>query len=298
MLRKTRLIAAVLLAALCILPTACADVPDTAQSFSSDEGASIDRPPPEEPDTPPEPTLFSVTPAYAEAIRVKREQNPDSVGWLYIPDTHIDDVIVQNPIDATNDYYLNVNFGGEPDRNGVYCADRRARFGAGGRADLSRVTALYGHSWDDDPEGTLFSQLKKYRDEDFAREHPYLFFSTEWEDMAWEVFAVFDTTIYLPYILPELDKSTFQQMLSVVRASSIYTYDVAVDSEDKLLVLSTCTMSVPGYPSLPAPNDYRFVIMARLADPQEPVKETADLAANPYPIQPDATLVYRSMWES
>jgi len=234
--------------------------------------------------------VSEITPDFYEDILQKQEQNGDTIGWLHIPNTEINDVILKNPTEETNNYYLNINFDGEPDEDGVFCADRRAQFGEGGREDLSRITALYGHSRDDDPEGTLFSPIKKYRDPEFAGDHPYIFFSTEAENMVWEVFAVFDTTIYLPYIEPDLSDGEFYKMLNTVYASSLYDYYPEITSEDKLLVLSTCTFNVPEHENLPALNDYRFVVMARLVDPDEPAKEQAEFTHKARYSGPDSTL--------
>ena len=252
-------------------------------------------PPIEEPETgtslPPEGTVASITPSFGRRIAGKRAANSDTVGWLYIPDTTIHREILQNPAGETNDYYLNLSFEGLPDSDGVFCADRRATFG--GRGELSRITALYGHSWDDDPEGELFAQLKKYRDPEFAADHPYVFFSTGEEDMVWEVFAVYDTTIYLPYILPDLSGWELATTLNTVYASSYYDYHIDITPEDRLLALSTCTFAVDGHPNLPSINNYRFVVMARLCGPAEPLKEQAGFSVRTSPMAPDATLPLR-----
>lgn len=238
--------------------------------------------------------VSEITPEYGDAIRRMAQQNRDVVGWLHVPGTNIDEVVLQNPADSNtyklkNDYYLNRDFQKQADRDGLFCVDYRATFGPNGREDLSRVTTVYGHSWDDNPDGDLFSQLKRYRDPTFAGENPYVFFSTEAEDMAWEVFAVFDTTIYLPYVRPRLPLDKFYSTLEMVYDLSYYNYDVAVDDRDRILVLSTCTYSVEGHETLPAPNDYRFVVMARLMDPDETRRDSAVFAVNDSPLEPDAT---------
>lgn len=244
----------------------------------------------EEPVTqlPYEDTVANIPPSFAREVVKKKAENSDTVGWLYIPDTTINREILQNPAEETNDYYLNLNFDGLPDRNGAFCADQRATFG--GREALSRITALYGHSWDDNPDGELFAQLKKYRNPEFAESHPYVFFSTGEEDMAWEVFAVYDTTVYLPYILPNLSGKRLAETLNVIYASSYYDYYIDITPEDRLLALSTCTFTVDGHAELPGVNDYRFVVMARLCGPGEPLKEQADLWVRTSPLPPDASL--------
>lgn len=244
-------------------------------------------------------TIREILPSFSARVKEKQRENKDVVGWLQIPGTAIDTPIVQNPTEnndfsVKNNYYLNTDFYGNPDKNGTFCADYRASFGANGRKSLSRITAIYAHSWDDRPNGTLFSPLKYYRDEDFARAHPYIYFSTGSEEMVWEVFAVFDTTIYLPYVRPNLPDDKFVQTLDMIYALTYYHYDVAVGEQDKLLALSTCTYSVDGHANLPAENDYRFVVMAKYVEPDAPRKTEAVFSVNTSRLSPDAT---RALWK-
>ena len=229
----------------------------------------------------------SITPNFSKRIAEKFEINDDTIGWLYVPGTSINHVILKNPFHQTNNYYLGLNINKRPDKNGMFCADFRAVFGSGKRKDLSRITALYGHSWTDDPDDILFAQLKKYRDHDFAKNNPYIFFSTAKENMAWEVFAVFDTTIDLPYISPTLPDIHFYDMLDIVKQLSYYENDIAITADDKILTLSTCTYSVMGHERLPELNGYRFAIMARLVKPNDAIKTEAALTINEDRLAPD-----------
>ena len=198
-----------------------------------------------------------------------------------MPGTSIDDPILMNP-EGDNNYYLIQDLQGNPNKNGAFCADFRCTLTPGTRRTLSRNTALYGHNWTEDPNGELFDQLKKYKDPTFARNNPYVFFSTEAEDMAWEVFAVYDTHYDFPYILPDLPRAAFEKVLEGSRNASIYNYDVEVGENDKILTLSTCTFDIPGVGKLPLDevNPYRFVVMARLAAPDERAKKTASITVN------------------
>lgn len=206
--------------------------------------------------------------------------NEDAVGWLRIPNTKIDDVVMFYPDDA-NEYYLRRNFDKRYSWEGSYFADYRCTFD-GTRQGLSRVTTIYGHSMDDNPDGSMFSQLKKYLDADFAKENPYIFFSTTEEDMAWEIFAVYYATNKLPYNVPNADDAAFSSTFSEVLKRSLYIYDSKVSADDKLLVLSTCCYNyVATYP-----NDFRFAIMARLVPQGEVLKDQAVLQQNPNPKAP------------
>jgi SrtB family sortase len=211
------------------------------------------------------------------------------VGWLTVPGTDIDSVIVQNPTDD-NGFYSKHDFTGTPNRDGTYSADCRCDFTTPTREGISQNIALYGHSWDENPDGPLFAQLKRWREPDFAEEHPYIFFSTEDEDMAYEVFAVYHVTVNQPYIIPDLPWASLSEVLELAYDASIFDYGVQLTESDKILTLSTCSFEPPGRPPLPFDRipDYRFVIMARLISPEDVRKETAVFTINDNPLPPDA----------
>lgn len=236
---------------------------------------------------PEEPTeqipLFEPPPSFIEIIAKKYAQNSDTVGWLYLPNTSIDDVVVHYPHDA-NEFYLRRNFDKRTSKAGSYFADFRNTFN-GRRGGLSRNTVIYGHSLDfnDSPDSPYFDQLKNFLNEDFARENPYIFFSVAGQDLAWEVFAVYYATIALPYNTPDFTDAEFADMLSEMQKRSEFIYGVEVGAQDKILTLSTCTyVFTPGV----YPNRYRFAISARLVGEEEALRDTAALKRNPAPKDP------------
>jgi sortase B len=113
--------------------------------------------------------------------------------------------------------------------------------------------------------------------------------------MAWEIFAVYYTSIDLPYIIPDLSWERFASVLRVAMASSIYNYRTTITANDKILTLSTCTYDVPGVGSLPTnvTNKYRFVIMAKLVDGGSAKKERASFAIseNVMPVQSQPVII-------
>ena len=227
--------------------------------------------------------LFDRPPSFIQLIAEKYARNSDTVGWLYVPNTSIDDVVVHYPHDA-NEFYLRRNFDRRTSMSGVYFADFRNTFD-GSATGLSRNTVIYGHSldWDDDPDAPYFDQLKRFLDEDFARENPYIFFSVAGEDLVWEIFAVYYATVFLPYNLPDFTDQGFLDMLAQMKKRSQFIYDVDVGVDDKILTLSTCTyIFTPGV----FPNNFRFVISARLVEEGADLPLTASLTRNPEPHQP------------
>lgn len=226
-------------------------------------------------------------PSYISQIAEKFDQNADTVGWLHIPGTHIDDVIVCN--DDPNDknaFYYRRNFKKEYSFNGIFYADFRNKFGNGTAEDLSPNTVIYGHTMDENAEGVMFGPLRKFLEEDFAKDTPYVYFSTANEDLVWEVFSVFYGTIKLPYNTPDLQGAQFDEIVGECVKRSIYTYDTQVSSSDKILTLSTCCYSVPGIGPVAYPSDYRYVIMAKLVQPEEATKTEASFTVNPSPKAP------------
>lgn len=217
-------------------------------------------------------------PKLTALVQEKYAMNSDTVGWLQVPNTTVDDVVVWYPHDE-NLFYYRRNFEKRQSFGGIFYADFRCAFD-GTAAGLSTNTVIYGHSMSDNPnhESKLFSPLKFYLDEEFAKENPYLYFSTSGEDLIWEVFAVFYATTALPYNLPEF--GDFLRTVGECRARSLYNYDVGVTEKDKILTLSTCTYSLPDGTSLTYPNAYRYAIMAKLVTDKSALKSEARLTKN------------------
>ncbi len=204
--------------------------------------------------------------------------NEDTVGWLYVPGTTINESVVQT---VDNEYYLRRTNLGKQNYDGCYYADFRGTLGS--RDTLSKNTVIYGHSMNDDPNGGRFSQLKKYLDINFATENPYIYFSTPESDMVWQVFAVFYTEKYFNYNDPNLSAADFLNVVNDARQRSQFNFDTTVGANDKILTLSTCTYVYDaGYP-----NDYRYVVMAKLMDKN--AEQTAvKVEKNPSPKAPSA----------
>ena len=230
------------------------------------------------------PAVFEGHPgSFIERVAEKYALNSDTVGWLYVPSTSIDDVVVHYPNDA-NEFYLRRNFERRTSKSGSYFADFRNTFD-GTAQGLSRNTVIYGHNLDmnDNPDAPYFAQLMRFLSEDFARENPYIFFSVAGEDLVWEIFAVYYATTRLPYNLPDFTDEGFEAMLEQMKGRSEFVYDVEVGVNDRILTLSTCTyVFTPGV----FPNDYRFAISARLVPGGQPLRPVADLVRNENPIQP------------
>lgn len=265
-----------LLMALCLMlcGVACGSDPSTPTGVDPSDDPSVDVP--LDPATAtPEELLKALQKTMLEKALAARQNNSDTIGWLHLDGTTIDDAVVKTSYNDNNQYYLRRNAKGESDYYGCYYADWRCS--SGSRDSLSKNTVIYGHSMSEDSDGVKFSQLKKYLRSDFAKAHPYIYFSTIEEDMIWEIFAVFYTDIQFDYINPNPAASAYTNLIEKAKSLSIYDYGIDVTGTDKILTLSTCTYQLSNGTKLSYPNNYRYVVMAKLVDAGTELKEEAAL---------------------
>ncbi len=189
-----------------------------------------------------------------EMLDYETGKNRDTVGWLWVPGTQINNSVLQS---YDNAFYLRQDERREYDIYGCYFVDYECSVGP--REELSPNTIIYGHSdLKDNPEGPRFSQLYHFTDPDFARETPVIQFSTLDGFMYWEVFAVLYTELNESFISPDPPEG-IEQMAAAAMEKSLYEYGVTVGEQDHVLILSTCTSSFGANDT-----DHRFVVLAKL----------------------------------
>ena len=217
-------------------------------------------------------SLLIVPEQTLEKIDVYKSSNADTVAWLKIPGTSLNDPIVKA---VDNDFYLLNNFDKESDERGALYADYRNKFGPASDS-LSRNTVIYGHSMKD---GSMFSQIFPYKELDFLNENPIIEFTVNGEtEYRWKIFSCMVTDISFYYIEPDPDDETFNNIITEAKIRSSFQTNVDVNVNDKILTLSTCTYELDS-------DDIRFVVMARALRPNE--SEDVDPAVkNPAPKQP------------
>lgn len=209
------------------------------------------------------------------------DKNSDFVGYIKIDGTAVDYPVVQCNDD---EFYLTHNFDKQPEERGaIYMSsecDSSLR-------DFN--TVLYGHNWLDT---TMFSEVTKYENIDFYKEHPVIHFNTAHNDMQWKIFAVFitnadeneDDGYIFNYIYPHLGGENFSGYIGEVNKRTLYKTGVDVNSLDKILTLSTCSrkMDISGYRA-----DARIVVAARLVrDGESSEVDTSKSEINPNPKYP------------
>lgn len=199
-----------------------------------------------------------------EALDRATQRNRDTVGWLRIPNTEVNNCVLQS---FDNSTYLRTNENREYDIYGCYFVDYECV--VGDRRDLSDNTVIYGHSdMQDNANGKRFSQLYHYTDPEFAANNPVITFSTLDSFMEWQVFAVFYTDRSFNYI-DAWPEDGPDGLAARVAPKSLYDFGVTVGPDDHILTLSTCSARYGA-----SNKEQRFVIMAKLLDEDAEVPAT------------------------
>lgn len=207
--------------------------------------------------------------------------NPDTVGYIYIPNTGINSVVVQA---EDNDYYLDHNFYGNKAQCGTVFADFRSTINSYEQSDH---IVLYGHN---QKNGTMFGDMDYYRwNLEYYKSNPVITFNTNCFTGKYKIFANFVTNVlpehdngyvfnYADYI--ELDDpNTFKVFMDNVMVRTLIFTGVDVKYGDKILTLSTCSTEFE--PS-------RHIIMARkIREGEDETVDTSKFEINPNPKWPE-----------
>lgn len=178
--------------------------------------------------------------------------NNDVVGWLTVDGCEIDNRIFQA---ADNDKYLRVDEDGNYDVWGCYFLDyiniieNDSRF-------TDKVNIIYGHSFEDNAEDEKFSKLKRYRDAEFASQHPIIKFDFLNGTSEWQIFSACQIPITIDYIDPNPYEEKYGATLDYMIDNSYVDFGVDVTTDDQILVLSTCTSD----------ENVRFIIAAKFVE--------------------------------
>jgi len=215
-----------------------------------------------------------------------KQVNADVKAWLKVPGTNINYPVLQSASGYDPHYYLDKNIYRQTSRDGVVYAGSTCQFGTGA-SGLSKNTVLFGHNWTNysasprigSASDVMFAQLASYHYLNFSKAYPYMWFSTDSQEMTWVVFAAFYTDISFNYIEPNPSDSMFASIISGAKARSRHNFDVEVSTSDKILTLSTCTRAYG------SSDKQRFVVMARLLRSGETLKEIG-VTTNPNPVLP------------
>ena len=167
------------------------------------------------------------------------ELNSDFVGWLYFTDTKINYPVMHKP--ERTDYYLRRNFYGKYDTHGCLYLQESCN----ALTPTDNVT-IYGHHMQD---GTMLTDLMKYKKKSFWETHKTFTFDTLTEHHTYEILAVFLTTAsnsqsfrYHLFVNAETS-AEFDEYVATCKKLSLYDTGITATYGDKLVTLSTCEYS-------------------------------------------------------
>ena len=161
-----------------------------------------------------------------------QEINPDICGWIRIYDTNMDYPVVKG---KDNSEYLNIDYKKEFSTAGSIFLDYR------NDRDISNdYSIIYGHNMDKE---LMFSDIKKYEDEEYFNSHLGGMIFTETGIYDIEVFSYAKISAYEKkgYNLITYKNNQTLSIISYFKEMSLYINEnLEINSGDKLLLLSTC----------------------------------------------------------
>lgn len=208
------------------------------------------------------------------------EVNPDVKGWLTVPNTNIDYVVMQSTVDDF-EFYLNKNLFRQEDKAGSLFLDYKSSV-----EKNTRNLVIHGHNMTSTKN--MFHYLPEYKELEFYKEHPALTFDTIYQKGQWKVFAVIVTNgsnekeELFNYTKSKFtDRSDFLNFIYQIKVRSILDIDtVDINENDQILTLSTCSYEL---------LDYRTVVFARKIREGETTTVAVDsVTKNPSPLYPNS----------
>ncbi len=156
------------------------------------------------------------------------ERNEDVIGWLYIPDTNIDEPILKG---EDNDTYIHTSIDGEYLSAGcVFVEEINSN-------DYSDdMTIIYGHNM---RNGSRFHDIRYYEDEDYYKEHQTVYIYTL--DGNVNIYEIFSAKVVDPedecYTTVINDYTSY---VETAQSDAQMTSYIDTSNQKPLIMLSTC----------------------------------------------------------
>lgn len=167
------------------------------------------------------------------------------VAWIEIPGTDIDYPVMQKQ--GNPEYYLRRNYKGEYSYSGTPFLDENCNI------RLSKNLIVYGHNMKD---GTMFSDLTKYKDLQFCTEHQKMKLTIDGITYNYTLYAVcsVDASDGWYTFTNEVSEDNFAELISHIQNRVSYiSSTVQAEYGDNFLTLSTCDY---------ASEDSRLIVIA------------------------------------
>ena len=167
-------------------------------------------------------------------------QNSDMAGWISVGE-QINYPIMKCAEDEN--FYLHNDFNKLESSYGALYLSEESKIGQKG------INVIYGHSMKD---GSMFGSLKKYLDADYLEENKVIQIDSIYENMRYEVVAVFKSQIYMSNeevfryysYKGDVSEGLFQDYINGVSNIAEYNNLESVKYGDSLIELVTCNYHV------------------------------------------------------
>ena len=160
------------------------------------------------------------------------KRNSDTVGWIEVKGTNINYPIVQT---TDNNYYLTHAFDKTENEAGWVFMDYR-----NDSVNFNQNTIIYAHSR---LTGSMFGSLKNILNSSWYtnKNNHIIRLSTPTENTMWQVFSVYTIPKESYYITPNFNSNeAYQEFLNTMKSRSEVDFSAEVNTNDKILTLSTC----------------------------------------------------------
>lgn len=190
-------------------------------------------------------TVYKPTPEDNRSFEEFQNINPEVFGWLNIYGTHIDYPVVQAD---NNEKYLNTSADGEYSLSGsIYLDYRNDKH----LKDFNSI--FYGHHMEGN---ALFGEIGSFKDKNYfdTRQYGTLYVDNKTYGLDFFAFLevdAYDTSIY------DISIHDKQSYLDLLKNNAMYYRDIGVNTQDHIILLSTCTSDM---------TNGRHILVARLSD--------------------------------
>lgn len=164
-----------------------------------------------------------------------KDINNETKGWIQVLGTNINYPFVQH---NDNKFYLNHSFDQKENGAGWVFLDSRNNID-----NIDRNNIIYAHGR---INSVLFGTLKNILKSGWLEtpNNHVIKVATESGSSIWQVFSVYHTPTTSDYIVTDFkNDETYLNFLKYLEGKSAYDFNVEVDSDDKILTLSTCFTS-------------------------------------------------------
>ena len=161
------------------------------------------------------------------------KKNNETVGWLKVNNTNVNYSVVQH---SDNDYYLKHDFNQRNNINGWVFADFRDDF-----EHFGTNTIIYAHNM---TNRTMFGSLVWVLKDSWYKneENWYIKVSTPTSNTIWKIFSIYTIKPEVYYLKTYFeDTAEHKKFLDTIKNRSIYNFNEDINTDNKVLTLSTCT---------------------------------------------------------